>query len=129
MKAGLLTVRPQTPIYDSMEILATRNITGLPVVDDYMNLVGIVSEKDMLKLLYDPEVKPGKTEEFMTERIVSFDQDDNLHDICDCLINNHFRRVPILDQGKIVGIISRADIIVYILKNKSDFFRIKQYFN
>lgn len=123
MKCGLLTIRPQTPIYEAMEILATKNITGLPVVDDHMNLVGIVSEKDMLKLLYDPKVKPGKAKDFMTEEVVSFNQDDSLLDICDCLINNHFRRVPILNQGKVVGIISRADIIVYILKNKSDFFR------
>lgn len=127
MKSGLLTVRPQTPIYESIEILATNNITGLPVVDDFMNLVGIVSEKDILKLLYDPKVKPGKTEEFMTEQIVSFSQDDNLHDICDCLINNNFRRVPILDHGKIIGIISRADIIEYILKNKTVFFRSRHY--
>ena len=41
------------------------HITGLPVVDDFMTLVGIVSEKDMLKLLFDPKVKPRKTGEFM----------------------------------------------------------------
>jgi CBS domain-containing protein len=123
MKCGLLTIRPQTPIYEAMDILATKNITGLPVVDDYMNLVGIVSEKDMLRLLYDPKVKPGKTEAFMTEDVISFNQNDSLLDICDCLMNNHFRRIPILNEGKIVGIISRADIIVYILKNKSDFFK------
>ena len=122
MKCGLLTIRPQTPIYEAMEIIASKNITGLPVVDDYMNLVGIVSEKDMLKLLYDPAVKPGTTKEFMTEEVVSFNQDDSLLNICECFISNHFRRVPILDHGKVVGIISRSDIIVYILKNKSTFF-------
>jgi CBS domain-containing protein len=90
-----------------------------------MNLIGIVSEKDILKLLYDPKVKPGKAEEFMTEEVVSFNQNDSLLDVCDCLINNNFRRVPILDQGRVVGIISRADIIVYILKNKSRFYRQK----
>lgn len=125
MKCGLLTIKPETPVYEAVEILATRNITGLPVVDDYMNLVGIVSEKDMLKLLYDPTVKPGTTEKFMTKDVVSFNQDDSLFDICNCLISNRFRRVPILNQGKVIGIISRADIIVYILKNKSAFFRQK----
>ena len=125
MKCGLLTIRPYTPIYEAVEILASKNITGLPVVDDYMNLIGIVSEKDILKLLYDPKVKPGKAEEFMTEEVVSFNQNDSLLDVCDCLINNNFRRVPILDQGRVVGIISRADIIVYILKNKSRFYRQK----
>jgi len=121
MKCGLLTVRRETPIYEAMEIIATRSITGLPVVDDCMNLVGIVSEKDMLKLLYDPNVKAGKTEDFMTEEVVSFNHNADLSDVCDCLINNRFRRVPILDQGKVVGIISRADVITYILKNKLGF--------
>lgn len=123
MKCGLLTVQRHTPIYETMDILASRNITGLPVVDDYMNLIGIISEKDMLKLLCDPNVKAGKTEEFMTEEVVSFNHDDSLYDVCDCLVNNNFRRVPILNQGKVVGIISRADVMVHILKNKSGFFR------
>ena len=122
MKCGLITVQRQTPIYEAIEILASKHITGLPVVDDCMNLVGIISEKDMLKLLYDPSVKPGKTEDFMTEQVVSFNHDDSLFDVCDCLINHNFRRVPILNQGKVVGIISRADVMVYVLKNKSAIF-------
>lgn len=126
MRCGLLTVKKETPIYEAMEILATWHITGLPVVDDYMNLVGIVSEKDMLKLLYDPEANLGKVENSMTEQVISFNHDDSLFDVCDCLINNRFRRVPILDQNKLVGIISRADIIVYILKNKSAIFKHKR---
>jgi len=123
MKCGLLTVKRQMPVYEAMEILATRNITGLPVVDDSMNLVGIVSEKDMLKLLYDPGAKPGKIEDFMTEEVVSFNHDDSLFDVCDCLMNNYFRRVPILHHGKLAGVISRADLIIYILKNESVIFK------
>ncbi|MBN2137445.1 MAG: CBS domain-containing protein [Sedimentisphaerales bacterium] len=122
MKRGLLTVRRQTPIYDAMNILATEAITGLPVVDDAMNLVGILTEKDMLKSLRDPYVKAGNAEDFMTENVTSFRSNDSLYDICDCLIENSFRRVPILDAGKVVGIISRADVMIYILKNKSAFF-------
>jgi len=122
MKQGLLTVKRQTDIFEAMEILATMNVTGLPVVDDYMNLVGMITEKDMLELLRDPNAKPGNTESFMTEDVVSFNHDDSLFDVCDCLINNHFRRVPILNQGKVIGIVSRADLVVYILKNKSVIF-------
>jgi CBS domain-containing protein len=122
MKSGLLTVRTSTPVYEVMEILATRNVTGLPVVDDYMNLLGIVSEKDILKLLYDPAAKPGLAEEYMTTGVIGFDQNSSLFEICDCLINNNFRRVPILDGGKLIGIISRTDIMAYIMKNRSRFF-------
>lgn len=122
MISGLLTVRTSTPVYEAMEILTTRNITGLPVVDDYMNLLGVVSEKDILKLLYDPDAKPGLAEEYMTTGVIGFEQGTSLFEICDCLINNNFRRVPILDHGKLVGIISRTDIMAYIMKNRSQFF-------
>ena len=99
MKSGLLTVRTSTPVYEAMEILATKNVTGLPVVDDYMNLLGIISEKDMLKLLYDPNAKPGLVEEYMTAGVIGFEQNTPLFDICHCLINNNFRRVPILNTA------------------------------
>ena len=122
MNSGLLTVRTSTPIYEAMEILATKNVTGLPVVDEYMNLLGVVSEKDILKLLYDPSTKPGLVEEYMTAGVIGFDQGASLFEVCDCLINNNFRRVPILNHGKLVGIISRTDIMTYIMKNRSRFF-------
>jgi tRNA nucleotidyltransferase (CCA-adding enzyme) len=125
MKSGLVTVKKQTPLYEAMYLLATKNITGLPVVDDYMNLVGMLSEKDMLKLLYSPKAKPGFVADFMTRQIVSFDKNTSLFDICHCLINNNFRRVPILESGRLVGLISRTDIIAYILKNRTAFFKQK----
>ena len=92
------------------------NITGLPVVNEDHTLVGIITEKDVLKLLYDFEDVPDTVGGFMTEQVTCFDQEDNLIDIADSFTRNHFRRVPILDKGRLVGIISRKDIIGYILK-------------
>jgi len=116
MTTNVASVKRQTPIYEAIRILVEKNITGLPVVNDDMTLAGIISEKDVLKLLYDIEDKPGKVEDFMTKGIVSFNQEDSLIDITECLIKNHFRRVTITSEGKLAGIISRKDIIKFILK-------------
>ena len=116
MKTDLVTVNRQTTIYEAIQIMVGNNITGLPVVNDDMTLAGIISEKDVLKLLYNIEDKPGNVENFMTNQVVTFNHDDSLIDIAESFIDNHFRRVPILKNGKIVGIISRKDIIAYILK-------------
>lgn len=116
MKTDLVTVDRQTSIYDAIRTLVEKNITGLPVVDDNGAIVGIISEKDMLQLLYNIEDKPGSVEDYMTGEVVSFTPEDSLTDIAESFINNHFRRVPIVDKGKPVGIISRRDIIEYILK-------------
>jgi CBS domain-containing protein len=122
MKTGLLTVKKAAPVYEAMDIMANKNITGLPVVDDYMNLLGIVSEKDVLKLLYDPEALPSVVGDVMTAGVTGFSQNTSLFDICRCLIDNNFRRVPILNGGKLIGIISRTDIMAYIMKNHAKFF-------
>ncbi len=116
MKTSLITVDRQTPIHEAIRILVENNITGLPVVNDNMSLAGIISEKDMLGLLYNIEDKPGTVQDFMTENVVCFDQEDSLIDITESFIGSSFRRVPIVADGKLVGIISRKDIIAYILK-------------
>ena len=118
MTTDLVTVKSQASVYEAIQELIDNNITGLPVVDDDMTVVGVISEKDMLKLLYDMEEDGGTVADYMTETAVSFDPEDNLIDICNCFIKNPFRRVPILSDGKLAGIISRTDIIKYILKIK-----------
>jgi CBS domain-containing protein len=116
MKTEVKTVKRKTETYEAIRILVENNITGLPVVNDDMTLAGIISEKDVLRLLYDMEDKPGYVEDFMTEDVVSFDKEDSLIDIAESLIKNDFRRVPILEEGKLVGILSRKDIIACILR-------------
>ena len=116
MTKDIIFVKRQTPIYETIRTLVEKNITGLPVVNDDMTLAGIISEKDVLKLLYDIKDKPASVEDFMTEEIFSFDQEDSLIDIAECFIKNNFRRVPIMAQGKLAGIVSRKDIISFILK-------------
>ena len=116
MKTDLVTVTRDTPIYEAIKILVDNNITGLPVVNDDMTLAGVITEKDVMKLLYGNLNEPGKVEDFMTEKVISFDHQDSLIDIAESFMNNHFRRVPILANGKLAGIISRKDIIAYISK-------------
>ena len=119
MTKNVIAVNRNALIYDAITTLVEHHVTGLPVVNDDMTIVGIISEKDMLKKLYDVEDRAGKVENFMTRTVVTFDQEDSIMEICNCFIHNQFRRVPILDHGRVVGIISRADVINYILRLKS----------
>jgi CBS domain-containing protein len=116
MTTNVISVKRQTEIYEAIRTLVEKNITGLPVINDDMSIAGIITEKDVLKLLYDVDSKANKVEDFMTKGVVSFNEDDNLIDITECLIKNSFRRVPITEDGVLVGLISRSDIIKYILE-------------
>lgn len=121
MTKNVISVTKETPIREAMELMLKHRISGLPVVDGDMNLVGILSEKDVVSLLYDIEtIDSQKVRNFMTERAIYFDIDDNLVDICDFFGKNLFRRVPITSGGKLVGIISVPDIIDYTLRIKKE---------
>ncbi len=111
MKIGLLTLGPETPLYEAMDLIARHHVTGLPVVDGGMNLLGIITEKDVLRHATSLEAAQAPVESFMTRKVVSFDRKTSLYRICACLIEHDFHRVPILDGTRLVGIISRSDIL------------------
>jgi len=111
MTHGLLTVHRDTPLYDVMDTLSTHHVTGLPVADDGLHLQGMITEKDILRGIRDPSASGSTVQNHMTEKVVAFDQGARLCDVCECLITHHFRRVPILSQERLVGIVSRTDII------------------
>ncbi len=119
MTKNVISVKKDAPIFDALEILTANNITGIPVVRDDMILVGVLSEKDALRLVYNQDDAEQKTvDDFMTQPAIHFDSNENFLDICDCLATNHFRRIPVTSEGKLVGIISRKDIIEYILRQR-----------
>jgi len=121
MNGDVIAVKKNTSILRAMELMLEKKISGMPVVEDDMTLVGVITEMDVVNLAYNIIYDAGnldnkRVRHFMTERVVSFDKDDNLFDVCDFLAKNLFRRVPITSAGKVVGIISVPDIIKYILQ-------------
>jgi len=119
MTYGLFTVKKDEPISLAVDVILKKNVAALPVVDAGINVLGIISEKDILRTIYNDQNSFENIGEIMTNEVISFNRNDSLYDICDCLINNDFRSVTVLDDGKLVGIISRTDIIDFILKNKT----------
>jgi len=115
----VITTRPEAPIYEAIRIMAGRNITGLPVVDADLNVVGVLSEKDVLKLLYDTLDRADQTvADYMSTNPVTVEATASLIDLCDCLISGNFRRVPITQDGKLCAIASVSDVIEGILRIK-----------
>jgi len=118
MSTNVVAVDPDTTILMATNVLTKHDITGLPVVDRKKRLLGIVSEKDLLRLAYGLKThtyasddSPKTVKDVMTKEVVVFDEEDRLSDVIKCLMDGDFRRVPILSGGKLVGIISRRDLL------------------
>ena len=116
MLCGVTGIDRKRPIHRAVSLMLPKNVTSLPVVDQG-SLIGILSDKDLLRSFYEVRYLPGKVEDYMTDNITTFDVEDRFSDICQCLIKNSFRQVPILCQGKLAGVITRSDLIRTFLKN------------
>jgi CBS domain-containing protein len=114
MSTDVMTIREDTKMKDIIGLLVQHRITGLPVVSEDDRLLGMVTEKDILKILYERKPNVKSARDLMTKNIASFDENDNLMEVFKALVENNYRRVPILSEGKLAGIISRADIIRFI---------------
>jgi len=126
MTRNVVTVQESTPIYKAIELLAEIDITGMPVVDENQNLCGIITEQDVMHLFYDEssfilanqEELKKTVKDFMTTPAVFFDENESVLNVCQCLKDRSFRRVPITSKGRLVGVVSRQDIIRYVIQQR-----------
>ncbi len=116
MCRDVVTIKQDASIKDIIKLLVEHKVTGLPIVDEEMCILGVVTEKDVLKMLHASHGRSTSVSHLMTTDIVSFDENDDLMNVYECLVENNFRRVPILSQGKLVGIVSRRDIIRFLFE-------------
>lgn len=105
MTRRVITVKEEQSKQQAARLLSQYRISGLPVVNDDNVLVGVVSEYDII-------AKEGKTVgEIMTQGGISVGADTDLEEASHILVHERIRRLPVLDQGKVIGIVSRADIV------------------
>lgn len=144
MTPGPITVSPDTPVGEIARIMIENSIGGLPVVGEEEELLGIVTESDLI--VHDTEVKfpsfvhfldgyvfaPGSLSRFdtkfkkavaqtaadmMTRRVVTVDADDSVEDVATLMSSKKLKRFPVLSEGSLVGIITMADVVRLISRD------------
>lgn len=123
MDDNFYTIKPDMNIYDAIDFLLAKKITSVAVVDDNDHLQGILSEKDCLNTLvhglYEGVVgKPVSG--YMTDTVVTITPDMDILSVASLFLHNKFRRLLVVDQGKIVGHITRRDLLREIQRIKNN---------
>lgn len=118
----VFTSSPSYSIKNALNCMIENKVGSLIIVDDKKCPIGIITERDVLRLVNQKEDWQNCTVgEYMTKKLVIGLLDDDLEYIMSLMTLNYFRHVPILDEGKIAGIISIGDIVKAQLKDyKSD---------
>ena len=115
MTREVITVRPNVNLKETVRMLVENKISGMPVCDEHNHLVGMISEKDILNFMFSGNLESTTVEEAMSKHIISFTPDTPIDKISLTIGEKQIRRVPILEKGKLVGVVSRRSIIRTVL--------------
>ena len=130
MVRDVVTVGPEDEVSKAVQLLVDHDISALPVVDSEKRVIGILSEADLLhREKIGTEKTPAvvarasvlaleyakshgrKVSELMSENVVAADENTSISELANVLEKHRIKRVPILKDGKLVGIVSRANLI------------------
>ena len=116
MTTSVIRVTSEMNIYQAIMFLVEHRISGAPVTnpDDRHELVGIISEKDCLLLLANGAyygVPSGKVSDYMSRNVLTVDPARDVFAVADIFLKNNYRRLPVVENDKLIGIVTRGDIL------------------
>ncbi|MEV0071027.1 CBS domain-containing protein [Amycolatopsis sp. NPDC050768] len=131
MSAPVVTVHPWAPVKEAAAVLSEHRFTALPVVDDDERLIGIVTEADLIRgrIPADartahqrpeiPSVAETSVEQVMTTPVTAMSSGTDVADLCQALVDAKIRAMPIVDGSRLVGIVTRGDVVRVLAREDS----------
>ena len=115
---SVITITPDEPVFSAMGKLIENQIGSLVVIDAEKKLVGIISERDIMRAAYSDfdTLKSKKVSQLMSTNIIIAIPEDDIDYIMGIMTQNRIRHVPIVTKDGIIGIISIGDIVKYQLE-------------
>ncbi len=115
---SVITITPDEPVFSAMGKLIENQIGSLVVIDAEKKLVGIISERDIMRAAYSDfdTLKSKKVSQLMSTNIIIAIPEDDIDYIMGIMTQNRIRHVPIVTKNGIIGIISIGDIVKYQLE-------------
>ena len=120
MTTQLITLKKEMDVYFAIGLLLKNKISGAPVIDDDNNLLGILSERDCLRIFANDsfyDMPGGSVNNFMTKAVSTVKPNNDLFSVAAIFLKNNFRRIPVVENSKLVGQISRRDVLYAIQDN------------
>lgn len=124
MATGETVLSPEMTINQAIDIMLDQGLTGAPVLDNNRKIVGMLTEKDCLRLLIDSAYNnlhhDDKTvADYMSPVVKTVTTDHDIFDVANEFLTTHFRKFPVVHQGRLVGQVSRRDILKAVRETKN----------
>jgi CBS domain-containing protein len=116
--ADVVTIEPKATLSEAVKMLAERRIGAVVITDNQRDVVGILSERDIVRALAQrgPRALEESVGEVMTRRVVTCNESDTISSLMEQMTRGKFRHLPVVESGKIVGIVSIGDVVKHRLE-------------
>lgn len=118
MNPHVVTISPDATVGEAIDLLLHHGISGLPVVDANKRLVGLVSEFNLIESITHPDLRQKSVRSLMNPQITTVREDSLPSEVVGLMQRQRIRRVPVVRDGEVVGIISRRDILRYVTEHE-----------
>ncbi|MEA5092516.1 Inosine-5'-monophosphate dehydrogenase [bioreactor metagenome] len=144
MTKAVVSVNRDSTIDEIAQVLIDNKVSGLPVLSDGGYLIGIVTEGDLLRREMSPrlpefinilgaviyyhgverynedfkKILAQTASDIMTEDLITVKEDTDISEVARLMLNNNIKQIPVVDGSKLIGIVSRADIVKLLLKQE-----------
>ena len=115
----VISVSENKTIYNAIKLLAENNIGALPVLNNSMELCGIISERDIIREMSKNiavNFKKSFINSIMTSKVITIDKNKKSEDIMDIMSKNKIRHIPIVEKKILIGIVSIGDVVKRLLE-------------
>ncbi len=119
MRQDIISIHPDATLSEAVQILLEHKISGLPVTDSNGFLLGVISEFALLAITYDPLSRKQPVKDHMTKHVISVSPEATLTELADTFILHRIRRLPVTSRGKLVGLVSRRELLRASLESGS----------
>lgn len=120
MTVKVLTVTPETHVYEAIQTLVKSGVTGIPVIDHEGHVWGIITEQELIHLLLEELITETQlVKKFMKTDVITCSPEDSVIKVCEIFLSNPTVNLPVVAEGRLVGIISRIDILRLISQRKT----------
>jgi CBS domain-containing protein len=114
MATHVVTVSPDTQIGDAARRMVEADVGAAMVVDEAGNLVGVISERDLMRCVSDGTDPATPVSERMTRHVLTAAPDTNIPEAMALMVDGHFRHLPVVNaDGHVIGMISMRDLMAY----------------
>jgi len=114
MATDVMTVTPDTDIMRAVHLLVAKDVSGVPVVDADGRVLGILTERDCIDVALQAgyhDDPGGNVERYMTTPVRTVTPDSSLMDLAEVFASSSFRRCPVVEGDRLVGMIGRRDVL------------------